>query len=164
MAPVTSLKLEAEGIPVDVRAEGGVVALAQALQRWHGQNHGALAVLYPTSDAGLRQAEQDEAIALMRSFAVVDRVPVYSTRAPAGLDAALAGLEPGLGYVFMSPSAVENALASFAAQGKGLWAGAVACIGQSTLRRFVERAVQPAPTHHSSFGAFVTALLKEKTR
>jgi uroporphyrinogen-III synthase len=164
MAPITSAKLQEQGIPIEIRAEGGVVALANALKTWSQQHPGPLAILYATSDIGIRQLEQDEALALMRSFATVDRIPVYSTRAPLGLDATLGGLEPGLGYVFMSPSAVENALASFARRGQTLFAGAVACIGQSTHRRFRELAVHPAPTHHSSFGAFVKALLREKPR
>jgi len=163
MAPLTALKLQEQGIPVEIRAEGGVVALATALQAWHQQHPGSLAVLYPTSDAGARQPEQEQALALLRSFATVDRVPVYATRAPAGLDAALAALEPGLGYVFMSPSAVENALASFSRREQTLFAAAVACIGQSTHRRFLELAVVPAPTHHSTFSAFLEALVREKT-
>ena len=161
MAPITSLKLQEQGIPVDIHAEGGVVALAGALAVWSQQHPGPLAVLYATSDAGLRQPEQDEALALMRSFANVDRVAVYSTRAPLGLDAALGALQPGLGYVFMSPSAVENA--SFARRGQSLAAGAVACIGQSTLRRCTELAMHPTPTHHSSFSVFLSALSREKT-
>lgn len=163
MAPITSLKLIEQGIPVEIRAEGGVVALANAVLQWNQQHPGPLDVLYATSDLGMRQVEQDEALALMRSFATVERIPVYSTRAPPGLDAALARLEPGLGYVFMSPSAVENALASFARQGQTLFAGAVACIGQSTHRRYRELAVHPAPAHHSSFSAFLSVLKREKS-
>ncbi len=163
MAPITSLKLQEHGIEVEVRAEGGIVALAVALQAWAQRETGPLAVLYATSDIGIRQVEQDEALALMRTFATVDRIAVYSTCAPAGLDAALATLEPGLGYVFMSPSAVENALASFARRGQTLFAAAVACIGQSTQRRYLQLAVHPAPTHHASFSAFLQALVREKS-
>lgn len=163
MAPITSLKLIERGIPVEIRAEGGVVALANAVLQWSRQRPGRVEVLYATSDLGVRQAEQDEALALMGSFATVERVAVYATRPPSGLDAALGALEQGLGYVFMSPSAVENALASFARREQTLFAGAVACIGQSTHRRYRELAVHPAPAHHSSFGAFLSALKREKS-
>jgi len=156
MAPITSERLHAHGVPTEVSAEGGVVALASALQRWNAGN--PLAVLYATSDVGILQAEQEEAMKLMKSFAMVERVPVYSTRAPLGLDASLAALEPGLGYVFLSPSAVENALASFARQGRTLFANAVACIGQSTQRRYRDLAVHPAPARHVSFNAFLQSL------
>lgn len=156
MAPITSARLRAHGVPTEVRAEGGVVALASALQRWNAGK--PLTVLYATSDLGILQSEQEEAMKVMKSFATVDRVPVYSTRAPVGLDETLGALEPGLGYVFMSPSAVENALGAFARLGRTLFANAVACIGQSTQRRYRELAVHPAPAHHASFTAFLQSL------
>jgi uroporphyrinogen-III synthase len=159
MAPTTAARLEQAGIPVEIRAEGGIVALARAVQRWHlNRGGGLLAVLYATSDVGARQPEQEEALGMMRAFAKVDRVAVYSTRAPHGLEERLKALKPPVSLAFMSPSAVEHALPHLA-----LVPSAVACIGQSTYRRFCELAANPPATPHSSFGAFVSALTKERS-
>ncbi len=162
MAPITTERLAQQHVPVAIAAEGGVVALARAVLTWHQQHPGPLAVLYPTSDAGLRQPEQDEAVALLATCAEVERAAVYSTRAPRGLDAQLAAVPAGHGYVFMSPSAVENVLASFARAGQTHFAAAVACIGQSTQRRCLQLAAHLAPAHHVSFSAFAGALAREK--
>lgn len=159
MAPATTARLEQAGIRVEIRAEGGIVALARAVQRWHlNRGGGLLALLYATSDVGTRQPEQEEALGMLRTFAKVDRVAVYSTRAPAGLEARLKALKPPVSLVFMSPSAVEHALPHLA-----LVPSAVACIGQSTYRRFCELAANPPAIQHSSFGAFVAALTKERS-
>lgn len=144
LAPITSAKLREAGVPVAIEAEGGVVALARALEA----RGGPVDVLYPTSDVGLQQEEQAEALKILSTFAQVTRAAVYATRRPDGLQ-----LPKGARYVFMSPSAVENALA-----GGDLSAEAVACIGQSTVRAFRALAAQPAPTQHSSFPAFLEAL------
>ncbi len=156
MAPSTAARLEAAGIPVELRAEGGVVALAQALRAWH--RGGPLAVLYATSDAGAQQAEQAQALAVMSLFATVERIAVYSTRAPAGLDVALGALPAPGAFIFMSPSAVENALACLPAPPVK-----VACIGQSTYRRFKQLLANGPATHYSSFSAFLGALTQERS-
>ena len=57
----------------------------------------------------------------------------------------------GEAYVFMSPSAVENA-------GPELRPQRVACIGQSTVRRFIALNPGLSPEHHASFPAFLAAL------
>src|SRR4051812_28227530 len=52
MAPATAGRLERANIPVQIHAEGGIIALAQALRDWHRTQGGPLSVLYATSDAG----------------------------------------------------------------------------------------------------------------
>lgn len=142
MAPITTARLRASGVPVAVEAEGGAVALAEKLRALKVR----LDVLYPTSDAGMRQEEQDEALTILQSFATVTRAAVYATKAPAGLT-----VPKGEAYVFMSPSAVENA-------GRDLRPQRVACIGQSTVRRFQELNPGVSPERHASFPAFLAAL------
>ncbi len=137
MAPITSAKLRAAGVPVAFEAEGGAVALARTLS-------GPLDVLYPTSDVGMQQDEQDEALKILQSFATVTRAAVYATK-PTGLP-----VPKGQAYVFMSPSAVEHA-------GDDLRPQRVVCIGQSTVRRFRELHGS-SPEHHASFPAFVQTL------
>jgi uroporphyrinogen-III synthase len=154
MAPATATRLTEAGIGVELSAQGGVVALAQAIREAYGS--GRLAILYPTSDAGSRQPEQEEALRILHPFATVERIPVYSTRAPQGLERALASLPRPVGAAYFSPSAVEHASAC------GFSADRVACVGQSTYRRFCELAVQSsAALHYPSFGAFLSALTQE---
>lgn len=142
MAPITSAKLRAAGVPVAIEAEGGAVALAHAVVRAK-----PAAILYPTSDAGMRQEEQDDALALLEACAAVTRAAVYATQPPPGLV-----VPRGEAYVFMSPSAVENALAA-----GDLHPQAVACIGHSTHRRYAAL-TGASPVRHASFPAFLAAL------
>lgn len=110
-----------------VTAEGGAVALAEAVVEWAPSQGGRLVIFYPTSDQGLQQPEQLEAVRLLETVGTVHRHVIYETRAPAGLDGALAK-HKGDGFIFYSPSAVRNFLAA------GGEAGKVVCIGASTAR------------------------------
>ncbi len=109
-----------------VTAEGGAVALAEAVKAWAPAGT-PLQILYPTSDKGLEQPEQAEAVRILETVGTVHRHAVYATRAPPGLAAALAR-HRGDGFVFFSPSAVENFRAA------GGEASRVVCVGASTLR------------------------------
>src|SRR5262249_10115778 len=100
VAPATRAALGAAGGPVDVSAGGGAPALAAAVG-------GPLDTLYPTSDVGTEQPEQTSALAVLEALGRVYRHVVYEVRAPAGLAERLRALGP-CGYVFFSPSAVEN--------------------------------------------------------
>ena len=120
LAPVTSALLR----HAVVTAEGGAVALAEAVKAWATQQ---LNIFYPTSDKGLEQAEQAEAVRILETVGRVHRHVVYETRAPKGLREALAP-HRGAGFVFFSPSAVQNFLAA------GGEAGRVVCVGGSTAR------------------------------
>lgn len=115
-----------------VTAEGGAVALAEAVKAWATAH---LEILYPTSDKGLRQPEQQEAVRILQTVGTVHRHVVYQTRVPEGLSEALAKRR-GDGFVFYSPSAVENFV-----QAGGV-AGKVVCVGASTARAWTG---EPAP-------------------
>lgn len=126
LAPATSALLR----HAVVTAEGGAVALAEAVKAWATKDPGALPALnifYPTSDKGLAQPEQAEAVRILETVGTVHRHVVYETRAPAGLREAL-GARRGAGFVFFSPSAVQNFMAA------GGEAGRVLCVGGSTAR------------------------------
>ncbi len=124
-APSTNAVLVSHGIRAVVTAEGGSVALAQAVA---AAGLKPVSILYPTSDAGERQPEQATAIALLEQLAPVHRRLVYSVRAPEGLDQRLAALGPS-GFIFYhSPSAVEHV-----AEARVIPL-ATLCIGASTLR------------------------------
>src|SRR5258708_4569504 len=58
VAPATKALLENAGLRVDFSAEGGAVALARTIT-------GPTDTFYPTSDAGIDQPEQAEAVALL---------------------------------------------------------------------------------------------------
>ncbi len=127
VAPRTADVVVEAGARVDVTAEGGAVALAHAVvdAGFRGR------VLYPTSDAGLAQPEQQEAVALLAARGEVVREAVYATRPPAGLADALAARAGPLKAVVFSPSAAR-ALAGAVAARPG--AAAVVCVGESTAR------------------------------
>jgi uroporphyrinogen-III synthase len=124
VAPSTNAVLVSHGIRAVVTAEGGSVALAQAVK---AAGVKPVSILYPTSDAGERQPEQATAIALLQQLAPVHRRLIYSVRAPEGLDQRLAALGPS-GFIFYSPSAVEHVAEA------SVVPLATLCIGASTLR------------------------------
>jgi hypothetical protein len=98
-------------------------------------------VFYPTSDAALRQPEHLAAVATLGRRLRVHTRAVYSTVAPATLTAEIAslGADAGgpAGFVFWSPSAIEN---FSAANGFGLSPGPVILVGGSTERCWRETA------------------------
>jgi len=129
LRPVTAAMLPR----ADVTAEGGAVALANAVKEW-AAGKPRLAVLYLTSDKGFRQPEQLDAVRVLETVGDVYRHALYSNRAPEGLSGALAK-HRGEGFVFFSPSAVEHFIAA------GGEASRVICVGQSTARAWLG----PAP-------------------
>jgi len=124
VAPVTTAVLGR----VDVSASGGAVALAQAVKAWAKAR---LEILYPTSDVGLEQPEQEEAVRILQTVGTVHRHAVYETRAPPELEAALVE-HKGRGFVFYSPSAVNNFVDAGGEASRAL------CVGASTARAWCE--------------------------
>lgn len=132
--PATARLLDDAGVPVAVRATGGVVALAAAVadavragpRPW---------VLYPTSDVGDESDEHVAALEALARVADVRAAVAYATRAAAGLDGALRDLEPDAALLFFSPSAVNALVAAAGRTGVALPA-TVVCVGASTAHAF----------------------------
>lgn len=141
-APATAQQLEEAGLPVRVRAPGGVVGVARALLEQLG-DAARCRVLYPTSDVGEETREHTEAVDLLAPRAELVRGAVYATRPAAGLSAALGDLEPNAALLFYSPSAVD-AFASAAAQAGVWWPSLAVCVGASTGRAFARAAGREA--------------------
>lgn len=120
LSPTTSAVLRRP----DITAEGGAVALANAVKGWARPG---TSILYPTSDQGLEQPEQEEAVRILEAVGTVHRHAVYQTRMPGGLGEDLRRYA-GRDFVFFSPSAVTNFLS---AKGE---ARRVVCVGASTAR------------------------------
>jgi uroporphyrinogen-III synthase len=145
IAPTTSATLEARGIKVNLATHGGVRDLAAAVNDSPAVPQGA-DIFYPTSDVALRQPEHLSAVETLKARHRVHVRAVYSTVAPDTLSQELATLrtsiDPGTppGYVFWSPSAIENFAA---ARGFELPPGPAVLIGGSTLRCWQDTA--PAP-------------------
>lgn len=113
LAPATVRAVTTHGHTAAVSATGGAVALARAvLEAQAAWTHVAsLRVLYPTSDAGLMQAEQLEAVALLEQRFPVVRAAVYTTRAAPRFADALAALPTrAVRAVVYSPSAARALL------------------------------------------------------
>jgi uroporphyrinogen-III synthase len=139
ISPVTSATLEARGISVSINATGGVRDLARAVNESRLVIDGT-EVFYPTSDAALRQPEHQAAVAALSQRLKVRVQAVYSTVAPANLAQELAALGNGRsdrapGFVFWSPSAIENFVA---ARGFELPPAPVVLVGGSTERSWQE--------------------------
>jgi uroporphyrinogen-III synthase len=137
IAPTTSATLEARGIHVSLSARGGARELAQHVVGSNLMPDGA-EVFYPTSDAALRQPEHLAAVTTLSTRLRVHTKAVYSTVAPDNLSQELAALrapgaarDPPPGYVFWSPSAIEN---FSTARGFQLPGGPVVLVGGSTER------------------------------
>lgn len=112
LRPETSARARAAGLPVDLEAAGGVVALAEAaLAAWSSLGAPARTLL-PTSEAGLASPEQQEAAARLRAHTELMRVAVFSLQTPTSLTNRLSLAPPGARWVFASPSAAAAVLAS----------------------------------------------------
>jgi uroporphyrinogen-III synthase len=137
IAPTTSATLEARGIKVAITATGGVQELARAVVDSNLVADGT-EVFYPTSEVAMRQREHLAAVETLRLRLRVRTQAVYTSAAPANLRqdlAAARGLGTPAGFVFWSPSAVEN---FSAAGGFSPPAGPAVLVGGSTLRRWKE--------------------------
>lgn len=142
LAPATARFLNEQGHRCMLTATGGAVALARALvehplgdadvERTGEGGQGEIpVVLYPTSDAGLAQQEQADAVSVLEKRFSVVRSAVYCTRTAPRFAAELAAL-PGRGLcvVVHSPSAAR-ALADAVAV-TGLRLHDVVAVGTST--------------------------------
>ena len=138
-APATARVLDEAGVPVTVRAHGGVVALAGAVASAVRGGPRPL-VLYPTSDVGEQSAEHATALAELPGFADVCRAIAYATRAAPELERALGDLEPDAAMLVFSPSAVD-ALSAAATRAGAALPRTVVCVGDSTARAY-ERATK----------------------
>jgi len=145
VAPATAAVLAAASVPVEISARGGSVALAraivQAASATNDHRHAATTttrVLYPTSDQGMQQPEQRDALALLSTVSGdVRRAAVYTTTPAPGLAPAVARLPRPAGLVFFSPSAVD---AFVDVADAGLLASACAvCVGESSARAWQRR-------------------------
>lgn len=134
LSTATSEALEHEHTTPTLTAEGGAVALAQAVSTWWPtQPRPPTQVRYPTSDAGLHSPEQAEALRLLAKFCEVDRRIAYDVFAPAELRASLERCARGDWAIsFASPSAVHHFFASGASFEHA--PGRVTCHGGSTQR------------------------------
>lgn len=130
LSPSTAAAVREAGLPVDVTAEGGALALALAL----GTSKLDGTVLYPTSDAGLAQPEQEQAVVVLRERFDVVREAVYSTGPARDLDDRLDALPRGNAWraVVFSPSAAR-ALAAALARRKAP-PPVIVAVGASTAR------------------------------
>ena len=129
LSPATSQALMREGITPTITAEGGVVALAEAVVRLSR----ATRINYPTSNAGLASPEQAEALRILSKLGEVDRRVAYEVTAPAGLRQSLESAAVGdWSIAFASPSAVHHYFASGALISCG--PRHVDCLGAATER------------------------------
>ena len=161
-APTTARLLEDAGVPVSIRAAGGVVALARAITDTARGGPRPL-VLYPTSDVGDESDEHSQALAMLAPCADVMGGVAYSTTPAAGLDGAVREFERDAALLFFSPSAVTALLAAAARAGVALPA-AVVCVGGSTARAFeraAHRAAMLAP-RDTDLADFVCSLPEER--
>jgi uroporphyrinogen-III synthase len=79
-APATARVLRDRDLDVVVEAQGGSAELARAVVAARVSD----VVVYPTSDAGLQQPEQAEAVEILSSTCRVVRAPAYRTRPAPG--------------------------------------------------------------------------------
>lgn len=129
IAPTTSQALRELGYRPTVEGFSGVVQLAQAVEeRLHRRGINDAVFWYPSSDAGVTSAEQQEAVKRLEVLGPVTRPIVYEMRAPATLEAEVARLPPHYGVFFASPSAVSNFFAAHPTP-----PARVVCWGESTL-------------------------------
>jgi uroporphyrinogen-III synthase len=133
VSPSTSEALRREGVAVALAVEGGVVRLAQrVVDAGLGR-----AFRYPTSNAGVRSAEQAVAVERLSTVGPVDRRVVYEVSARPGLGEALVKCIGVSAWriTFASPSAIE---AFFGALEPAHPPEEVLCVGQSTARAWDE--------------------------
>ncbi len=129
IAPTTSQALRELGFSPTVEGFSGVVQLAQAVEeRLHRRGIIDAVFWYPSSDAGVTSAEQQEAVRRLEVLGPVTRPVVYEMRAPTTLEADVSRLPPHYGVFFASPSAVSNFFAAHPTP-----PARVVCWGESTL-------------------------------
>jgi len=162
MAPSTASVLEQAGIPVEISATGGALALARAVA---GETQASNPVIFwLTSAAGLAEPEQEHAAALLANVGELHRIIAYETRAPQELgEQMMRWRGRRASAVFFSPSACKHFLAARGASGQGPLLERIVCIGQSTLRAWSELRPRDLPspiyqTNEEAFVAWVTAL------
>jgi uroporphyrinogen-III synthase len=163
-APATRTWLEAHGHPVDFWAHGGAVGLARTVvAAWHAQGRPSWHVRYPTSDAGLRAAEQVQAVALLETLGAVDRAVVYETRAAPRLEERLARFLRGpYSLTFSSPSAVKAFLKACPRGARA--ADRVVCFGASTARAWDVGRPLGWPVGEVAESSLVEAITSHKER
>lgn len=139
LAPESARALQLAALPVDIAAEGGVLALAQAIVRMQTSWPPIGRIYYPTSDLGMASSEHAQALQHLTQMAPVDVASVYQTRAPEGLSESLQNfysrLPPPYGLFFASPSAVH-----FFAQAHqaSVSVAAAVCLGRSTYQALTQ--------------------------
>lgn len=151
MLPETAAKARGAGLPVDLGAAGGAVALAEAvLAGWEGLGRPQTA-LWPTSRAGLDAPEQRRALALLEARMRVERVAVLDLARPAELDRRLAAAPAGARWVLASPTAARSLLQTHELPVPSM----ILCHGASTLE--AARALLPPgwPAPRAATGANV---------
>ena len=132
LAPKTAKVLERRGIHVSLSAEGGVEALAEALEaEWAREHRPKWFVHYPTSDVGIAREEQAGAMVLLERFATVKRYEAYKSVSPRELAAQASVVGPEAGVIFFSPSAVKHWIEVAVSR-----PAAVLCHGGSTLEAY----------------------------
>lgn len=104
---------------------GGAVELARTVAS--ARAGARLHVHYPTSDAGLLRDEQDDALRLLELAGPVNRFVSYRVHTPAGAGRQLSSTNEGDGWLFFSPSAVENFFSLSGPRPSRVW-----CHGRST--------------------------------
>ncbi|MEW5738698.1 MAG: uroporphyrinogen-III synthase [Myxococcota bacterium] len=163
-APATRAWLEAHGHPVDFWARGGAEELARTLvAAWQAQGRPSWHVRYPTSDAGFSAAEQENAVALLKTVGPVDRAVVYETKSAEGLEDRL---EPFLrlpySLTFSSPSAVKAFLAACPKGSRP--ADRVVCFGASTVRAWNVGRPEGWPEGEVAESSVVETIVSNKER
>ncbi len=168
LRPKSVQVLERKGVACEVTAQGGAVALAKALSA-HAKKakRGAIDVLYPTSDLGGGEAEQQKARAVLAKLGRVTAPVVYRTVAPARLPERVRALASRpMGLVFTSPSAVRNFQAARARARVRPQVRGVVCLGRSTARAWNDGRLLEWPTARcvASAEAVIEAVTKETRR
>lgn len=160
--------VEAKGGVCAVTAKGGAVALAEAVaEHARIERSSRLDVLYPTSDLGGSEPEQQKARKVLATVGQVTAPVVYRTVAPPRLAEQVRKLgERPVGLVFSSPSAVRNFQAARSrARVRPLVRGVV-CLGKSTARAWNDGRLKewPAARCVASTDEVIKAVTKETRR
>lgn len=129
LAPTTRDALKRHGLHSTIEAAAGALELARATVRHLAAQPSPIAFWYPTSDHGVTQAEQADALERLSTIGSVTRALAYRTRAPATLPGQLEALPRDYGVVFTSPSTVLHFTTARPARAPTR----VACWGASTL-------------------------------
>lgn len=134
LAPSTVVALNwVSSMPAEIQSTGGAVALAHAILRsMTAWGMPTASFWYPTSSAGLEAAEQNEAVALLRTRGEVTRVVAYDVMSPTGLADQLRALPPRVGVFFASPSAVKHFIGASQQLKIAPTVHVAACWGRST--------------------------------